>query len=390
MTLLSSASSTIENSTLMPEKKYAIPLCKPDIGIEEASNVLSVLASGFLTSGPWVEKLETALAQEVGCKYAVAVNSCTSALILALKALDITGEVILPSFTFAATANAIVLAGATPVFADILPDTYNIDPSHIESLITPNTEAIIPVHFAGQSCDMDRIQQIATEYHLAIIEDCAEALGASYRDQPVGSFGTGCFSFFPTKAITTGEGGAITTNDPTLASRCCLLRAHGVVKSGFHRSTVEPGYNFRLSDILASIGLPQLSRLDTMNAARKRAARYYNISLPGYLGLPTPAPYCNHVYQMYPLILLPQEGFRDKFVDSLRLLSIEASVHFDPPVHLHPYYQSHYSSPPLPITEEVSRTIATLPIFPSITQEQLDTVVNAVHHTVRELRREMQ
>jgi len=367
-----------------------VPLCKPDIGIEEASNVLSVLASGHLTSGPWGEKLEAALAQETGCKYAVAVNSCTSALILALKALDITGEVIIPSFTFAATANAVVLAGATPVFADILPDTYNIDPAHILSLITPNTEAIIPVHFAGQSCDMSRIQQIATGHNLTIIEDCAEALGASYNNSPVGSFGTGCFSFFPTKAITTGEGGAITTNDPALASRLRLLRAHGVVKDNWRRSTIEPGYNFRLSDILASIGLSQLSRLDAMNAARKRAARYYNISLPDYLGLPTPSPCCNHVYQMYPLTLLPQQGFRDKFVDSLRLLSIEASVHFDPPVHLHPYYQSHYPSPPLPVTEEVSRTIVTLPIFPSITQDQLNTVVNSVHRVVRELRREMQ
>ena len=359
-----------------------VPLCRPDITLDEAVAALNTLQSGWLTSGPQVEQFEQALAERTHCSHAVVVNSCTSALILAIKAQNITGEVILPSFTFAATANAVVLAGATPIFADILPDTYNIDPDHILSLITSRTEAILPVHFAGQCCQMERIQEMANEHHLAIIEDCAEALGASYHDHPAGSFGTGCFSFFPTKTITTGEGGAITTNDSALATRCRLLRAHGVAKDNWRRSTIEPGYNFRLSDILASIGLVQLSRLDTMNAARKKAARYYNISLPGHLGLPIPSLHCDHVYQMYALTL----PHRDRFVDSLRSLGVEASAHFDPPVHLHHYYQSRYPSPPLPVTEETSRNIATLPIFPSITQEELDIVVNAIHRISKELR----
>lgn len=365
-----------------------IPLCRPEIGLEEAVNVLKVLHSGWLTQGKYVGELEELLAEKIGVRHAVVVNSCTSALILSLKALGITGEVILPSFTFAATANAVVLAGATPVFADIEYVSCNISPSHVESLITSKTEAIIPVHFAGQSCRMDRIMEIAQCHDLAIIEDSAEALGATFQGQQVGSFGhTGCFSFFPTKNITTGEGGAITTNDPFLADRCRLLRAHGIVKDSWRRDTVEPGYNLRMSDILASIGVAQMHKLDIMNKQRWDAAHYLNMLLPFYgLGLPLAANGCNHVYQMYTVKIhggkdrlqytVKTSEERDDIVRSLQARGIEASVHFDPPVHLQDYYRCGIS---LPITERVSREIITLPMFPSITQEELEYIAESFH-----------
>ena len=357
-----------------------IPLCRPEIGLEEVDKVVSTLRSGWLTSGKRVEEFEGLLAEKVGTDHAVVVNSCTSALMLSLEALGITGEVIIPSLTFVATANAVVLAGATPVFADIEYESCNIDPGHVESLITPRTEAIIPVHFAGQSCKMDKIVAITKHHHLALIEDSAEALGATFKGQQVGSFGNaGCFSFFPTKNITTGEGGAITTNDTSLADRARLLRAHGVTKNSWRRTVMEPGYNFRMSDILAAIGVAQMHKLDSMNLRRQKAAWVLNMDLPEDLNLPIPAARRDHVYQMYTIKV---EG-RDEFVKSLRRRGVEASVHFDPPVHLQGYYRN-IPRCPLPVTERVSQSIITLPMFPSITQDELKHIRGSVYAILEE------
>jgi len=205
-----------------------IPLCRPYLGKEEYDAVKHVLDSGWLAHGPKGKEFEEAFARYIGVKRAVTLNSCTSALQLAIQAQKLRGEVILPSFTFPASANSIVIAGCRPVFAEVLPDTYNIDPEDIRKRITKKTAAIMPVHYAGQSCDMDEIMAIADKHGLKVIEDSAETLGGEFKGKKTGSFGTGCFSFFPTKNITTGEGGMLTTDDETLARDVEAYKAHGM------------------------------------------------------------------------------------------------------------------------------------------------------------------
>ena len=366
--------------------KMKIPLSKPYLDKKELKAVEKTLNSGWLTHGPKNQEFEELFAKHIGSKYAISLNSCASALFAVIKALNITGEVILPSFTFVASANAIVTAGAKPIFADIDYQTGNIDPSDIKKRITKETQAIMPVHFAGQSCQMDKIMKIAKKHKLWVIEDSAEAVGAEYKGKKTGSFGIGCFSFFPTKNITTGEGGMVTTNDKNLIQKIKTLIGHGIPKltnqrlkeeKPWHRSAIMPGYNFRMSNILAAIGVEQLKKLNKMNSLRRKHATYFNQKLKNIeqIDLPIEMPKTKHVYQMYTIKL--KNGNRNNLIKKLKQKGIEASVHFDPPVHLQSYYQKNYGykKGDLPITEKLSNSIITLPIFPDMTKQQLDFII---------------
>jgi len=369
-----------------------IPLCIPCVGEEELDAIRSVLESGWLTHGPKNREFAARFAEYIGVKHAIPMNSCTSALQLALEAQGITGEVILPSFTFVASANAIVNAGAQPVFADIEYDTCNIDPSSIKASVTSRTEAIMVVHFGGQSCRMDAVMQIAERHGLAVIEDSAETIGGEFRGQKAGSFATGCFSFYPTKNITTGDGGMLTTDNDELGGKVRALIAHGISSIAheregqakpWFRSAMYAGYNFRMSDILAAIGVEQMKKIDGMNEARREHAAYLSERLAGLdqIDLPVELPECKHVYQMYTIKV--KDVNRDEFVGRLRNRGISASVHFDPSVHLQEYYRTLGTSPvPLPVTERVSRSIVTLPMYPQLNTVELDYMVKVIKETL--------
>lgn len=364
-----------------------IPLCIPSIGADEIKAVNEVLKSGWLAHGPKNEEFEEAFAKFIGIKHAISMNSCTSALYLVIKALGIKGEVIVPSFTFVASVNAVVTAGADPVFVDIDYNTCNIDPSKIENSITNRTEAIMPVHFGGQSCDMKPIMKIACKLGLAVIEDSAETIGGEYNGKKTGSFGIGCFSFYPTKNITTGEGGILTTDDDQLAEKIRAMVGHGISSTTFKRekserpwfrSAIYPGYNFRMSNILAVIGVEQIKKLGAMNQKRVEHSRYLNNRLKsvGVVDLPVESSSCKHVYQMYTVKI---KGInRDKFVHALNNEGIGASVHFDPPVHLQSYYKPRFQNLNLPVTEKVAKTIVTIPMYPQLKKAELDKIAKAV------------
>lgn len=363
-----------------------IPLSIPYIDNQETKAIGQVLKSGWLTEGPKNLEFEEGFAKFIGAKEAITVNSCASALFLALKALGIKGEVILPSFTHMASANAVVTAGAKPILADVDWPTGNINVKDVERKITKKTQAIMPVHFAGQSCQMDKIMALAKKYKLRVIEDSAEAIGAEYKGKKTGSFGIGCFSFFPTKNLTTGEGGMITLNDSALARKIRTLAGHGVATSAFERqkskkpwvrATVLPGYNFRMSNVLAAIGVEQLKKINKMNALRKKHARYLSTHLKKLNGIEVPfeQKFSKHVYQMYTIKVNPK--IRDTFVINLRKKKIGASVHFDPPVHLQPFYKKVYGwkSGNLPVTEKLASAIITLPMYPGLTKKELNYII---------------
>ena len=370
-----------------------IPLSKTYFDKKELFAIKKVLDSGWLTHGPKNQEFEEKFAQYIGTKYAISLNSCASALFAVIKSLGITGEIILPSFTFVASANAIVAAGAKPVFADIDYQTGNINPEEIEKKITSKTQAIMPVHFAGQSCLMDKIMSLAKKHKLWVIEDSAEAIGAEYDKKRTGSFGIGCFSFFPTKNLTTGEGGMVTTNNKDLIQEIKTFIGHGIPKTTnqrikekkpWYRTATMAGYNFRMSNILATIGVEQIEKINIMNQKRRKCATYLNQKLKHIkqIDLPIEAPKAKHVYQMYNLRL--KNGNRNIFVKKLKEKGIEASVHFDPPVHLQTYYQKNYQikKDSLSITEKLSRSIITLPMFPGITKQQLDFMVSNIKNII--------
>jgi perosamine synthetase len=362
-----------------------IPLSKPFIRKEEIALVSQVLNSGWLAHGSMNEEFEHSFAKYVGTKYAVSLNSCTSALFLVLLAKNIKGEVILPSFTFVASANSIVTAGAKPVFAEIIPQTYNIDPEDIKRKISKKTKAIMVVHYAGQCCQMDEIVKIARKYGLLLIEDSAETIGGKFKSNMAGSFGEGCFSFFPTKNITTGEGGMVTTNDIK------AYASHGIPgttlsrfaqRRPWVRDAVFAGYNFRLSNILAAIGVEQLKRLDRLNALRRRHAHFLSSKLKEIpeIQVPIQAKDCFHVYQMYVISVDTKNVNRDKFIFNLRKQGVGASVHFAPPVHLHIYYRKRYGLRvgDLPLTENIANSVVTLPMYPHLQQKDLRAMVKII------------
>lgn len=362
-----------------------VSIAKPIIGEEEIENVVEVLKSGMIAQGPKVAEFEEKFAKWVGAKYAVATNSGTAALHVALLSCGIGpgDEVITTPFTFIATGNAIVYTGATPVFADIDLETYNIDPDTIEDLITDKTKAILPVQLYGQSADMDKIREIAKKHDLLVIEDAAQAHGAMYNDEKVGNMGDmACFSFYPTKNMTTSEGGMITTNNKELAEKARVFRAHG---SNIKYKHDEIGYNFRSSDIAAAIGLAQLDKIDEFNEKRINNANYLNEGLKDVEGVITPASPENrkHVYNQYTIRVT--KGNRDDWVDILTENGIGSGIHYPIPLYNQPIYKELGFTGSAPNAELAADTVISLPVHPSLSKEDLDLVIEAVKEASNEI-----
>ncbi|MDO5848122.1 MAG: DegT/DnrJ/EryC1/StrS family aminotransferase [Methanobrevibacter sp.] len=355
-----------------------VSIAKPIIGEEEIANVVEVLKSGMIAQGPKVAEFEEKFAEWVGAKYAIATNSGTAALHVALLAAGIGegDEVITTPFTFIASGNAIVYTGATPVFADIDLETYDIDPDTIEDLITDKTKAIMPVQLYGQAADMDKIREIAEKHDLLVIEDAAQAHGAMYNDEMVGSMGDlACFSFYPTKNMTTSEGGMITTDDEELAEKARVFRAHG---SNIKYKHDEIGYNFRSSDIAAAIGLAQLDKIDGFNEQRIANAAYLNEGLKDVDGVITPVSPENrkHVYHQYTIRVT--KGNRDDWVEILTEKGIGTGIHYPIPLYNQPIYKELGFEGSSPKAEIAADTVISLPVHPSLTEEDLDLVIEAV------------
>jgi UDP-4-amino-4,6-dideoxy-N-acetyl-beta-L-altrosamine transaminase len=370
-----------------------VPFFIPWVIEEDKKAVLEALSSRWLTGGPNVKEFERVFAKYMGVKHTVAVNSCTAALHLAMRTLKIGlgDEVIVPVFTFAATANAVLYVGAKPVFADMDEKTFNISPRDIQNRITDKTKAIIVVHHGGQPCDMKEIMQIARRHNLHVVEDCAHSLGAEYMSQKTGSIGTiGCFSFYPTKVITTIEGGMITTNDEKIAKQSTILREHGMTKTAIEREkkatwyydVVDLGYNYRLNEVQAALGISQLKRVEEINKRRIEAAHYYTQKLEKIDGITPPYEGKNrtHVYHLYVIRVTERYGTdRDELFKRLSAKGIGLSVHYTP-LHLLTFYRKKlgYKKGDFPVAEKISKEILSLPLFPTISEAQIDYVAKEI------------
>jgi perosamine synthetase len=374
-----------------------IPLCEPSLDDDEVDAVEAVIRSGWIAHGTKNEEFENEFADYVGTDHAVSMNSCTSALQLAIECKGITGEVLVPSFTWVASANAIITAGARPVFVDIDPATRNLDTNSAREVISEETEAVMVVHYGGLPCEMDPIVELVEEYELILIEDSAETIGGEYRGQRTGSFGIGCFSFYPTKNITTGEGGMLTTDDEEFAKKVQAYVGHGIESTtldregadrSWYRAASYTGYNFRMSNLHAALGVEQMKRIDELNQRRRSHAAYLTHQLTDLAGIEPPSEpdHASHVYQMY-TVLTTEEVNRDAFVEGLKNRGIGASVHFDPPVHRQPYYEdAAYRKADLSNTDYVASNIVTLPMYPGLKQANLERIVSAVEETVMQVR----
>jgi perosamine synthetase len=373
-------------------KDSMISIARPLLENEEAAAVLRVLASGQIAQGEYVAAFERRFAEVCHVREAVAVSSGTAALHLALLAHDIGpgDEVITTAFTFAATANAILLTGATSVFVDIEADSYTIDAALVEAAITPRTKAIMPVHLYGFPSDMKRLVPLAASHGLAIIEDACQAHAAQIDGKPVGSFGTGCFSFYATKNMTTGEGGMVTTNDPGIAERVRLLRNHGQTERYHH---VTLGYNLRMTEIQGALGLVQLEKLERFTEQRIANAAFLTERLRGSVQTPITRPGYRHVYHQY-TIRVPER--RDEWAKHLHDRGIETAVHYPLAVHQQPFYREYidthlyfHSSETteaeqpadvvrLPVTELAVKHVLSLPVHPALSMEELTTITGEV------------
>ena len=352
-----------------------IPVARPDIGPEEIAAVTAVLESGMLAGGRRVAELEQRWAAFVGTKHAIAVSNGTVALMCIFEGLGIVpgDEVITVGHTFNATVSAILYTGATPVFVDIEPDTYVIDAARIEAAITPHTRAICPVHLFGLPADMDMIVAIANRHGLAVVEDACQAHGAEFRGRRVGSFGHGAFSLYGTKNMTTGEGGLITTDDDHLADWIRLYRNQGM-RERYHHEIL--GYNFRLSDVAAAIGLCQLDKLDRNTARRREIAARYD---EAFADLPVRTPITpegrTHVFHQYTVDVGPE---RDAIVTALAAAGVSTGIYYPIPVNRQPYVLERGISADLPATDVAAERTLSLPMFPSMTEAEHDQVIAAV------------
>lgn len=373
-----------------------IPYGRQSINEEDIQAVTDVLHSDFITTGPKIEEFEQKVAEYTGAGYAVAVSNGTAALHAACFAAGIGSgdEVITTPITFAASANCVLYCGGKPVFADIDKDTYNISTEDIERKITKQTKAVIPVHYAGQPCDINKIHEIAKKNGLIIIEDAAHALGADYKGKKIGSFSDmTIFSFHPVKHITTGEGGMILTNDRELYQRLLLFRSHGITRDStkmqncegdWYYEQIELGYNYRISDIQCALGLSQLKRLDSFVEKRRRIAEKYNSAFKNLEGviLPYQKAGCNSSWHLYVLQVLNNK--RKKVFDKLRCAGVGVNVHYIP-VYCHPYYQkTGYNQTACPNAEKLYDNIISLPIYPDLTDIEQDYVIEKVKQFVLE------
>lgn len=387
----------------MIPRETPLPFSRPDIGDEEIDEVVRCLRSGWITTGPITHRLETEFAERVGAKHALALTSGTASLHVTLLAMEIGpgDEVIVPSLTWPSTANMVVAVGGTPVFAEVDRGTLNMDPESVAAAITPKTKVIIPVHFAGLPADLDGINEVlraAGREDILIIEDAAHAAGSAYKGRPIG--GTGAngtyaayFSFHPIKNMTTAEGALVTTDDDELAEKIKLWRFHGVQRdawkaySGTSKATndydvVLPGFKYNLTDLHSALGVHQLAKLERFNARRHQIAMRYREAFDGMPKLEIQRdPAYDHVHPWHLFTVRPPE--RNPFVEGLRELGIGSGLHFEA-VHLHRYYREKYgwSEGRLPVTEDVCSRIVSLPLFPLMTDDDVEDVIAAVRRVV--------
>lgn len=377
-----------------------LPFSKPTIGPEEIAEVVDSLESGWITTGPKVQRFEQLLAEAAGARHAVAMNSGTAALHVSLLGLDIGpgDEVITTPMTFAATVNMILAVGAKPVLVDVDRTSLNIIPELVAAAVTPATRAIMPVHFAGLPCDLDALGAIASQHGLDIIEDAAHAIGTHYRGKPIGALSKATeFSFHPIKNITTGEGGALCTDDDDLADRARVLRFHGIdrdawkrydVKGQPHYDVTALGFKYNMLDLQAALGIHQIARLPELIARRREIAALYREQLAGVPGLALPPDSTGtdlHAWHLFVIKVLPEAiGMdRDGFMAALKTHNIGSALHFRA-IHLHPFFASAlgYERGSLPEAEWASDRILSLPLFPGMSDEDAMDVVEAIKNIV--------
>ncbi|MDH4079428.1 MAG: DegT/DnrJ/EryC1/StrS family aminotransferase [Nitrospira sp.] len=384
--------------------KDFLPFHRSDVGDEEVAEVVDVLRSGWLTTGPKVREFEQEFAAKVGAEHAVAVNSCTAALHLALEAAGVRegDEVLVPTMTFAATAEVVTYFKAKPILIDCVPDTLNLDTDLIEAAVTNKTRAIIPVHFAGHPCDLKPIQAIAKAHNLAVIEDAAHALPARYHGRMIGGISDAtCFSFYATKNITTGEGGMITTNNGEWAARMRMMSLHGLSRDAWNRYSAQgswyyeilsPGFKYNLTDIAAALGLAQLKKCDRFWKGREGYAAMYQQGFQGFpeIFCPPAAPHVQHAWHLYVIQLnleLLRIG-RDEFIRQLQEAGVGCSVHFIP-LHLHPYHRDMggYRPEDFPVSTRVFKRIVSLPLYSKMSEGEINRVIDTVRDLVKRNRR---
>ena len=387
-----------------PVRETFLPYGKQWIDEDDISRVVEVLESDWVTTGPVLRKFEEKFAEFVGAKYGIAVSSGTAALHVAVCACRIKAgdDAVTTPFTFASTANSLVFQGSKPVFADVKRDTYNIDPAEIEKRVTGNTKAIMPVDYAGQPCDLDAIRDIAEDNNLLVIEDAAHAVGAEYKGKKIGSIADATiFSFHPVKQMTTGEGGMITTDNEEIVELARIYRNHGLSKDAVERfgkhgswyyEMTHLGFNYRLTDIHAALGLGQLGKLNRFLERRTEIARKYNDAFEDIEEIKTPVikGYIKHAWHLYVIEIVPENlrADRDQIFKALRAENIGVNLHYIP-VHLHPYYREKfgYKNGDYPVAEEIFERVISLPMFPKMNDEDIDDVINAVQKVIGHYRK---
>jgi perosamine synthetase len=359
-----------------------IPIAKPDFGREEEAAVKEVLESGILASGPRTKQFEKEFAGYIGVEHAVAVANGTVALDVALKALNLGpgDEVITSAFSFIASGNCILFQNAKPVFADIDPRTFNIDPSDVAEKITAKTKALIPVHMFGQPANMDALKEIAEDKGIALVEDAAQAHGAEYKGQKAGSIGKmGCFSFYATKNMTAGEGGMITTNNPKLAEKARLLINHGQSQK-YHHDTL--GYNYRITELCAAIGSVQLQKLDEFNAKRRENAQLLTQGIRRFRGLTVPYVDTDVKPVFHQYVVKVEENYprgRDELADHLTEKGVGVAVHYPIPIYRQPLYQKlGYGGTRCPNTEDACRKVLSLPVHPLVDKKDIKYMLDVL------------
>lgn len=352
-----------------------ISIAKPTMGEEEKKAVMEVLDSGIIAQGPKVKEFEEGFAEMCDVKHAIATTSGTTALHMALLAHNIGpgDEVITSPFTFIASANSVLFVGAKPIFVDIDPKTFNMDVTQIEAAITPNTKAILPVHLYGMVCDMNVIMDIARKHNLVVIEDACQAHGAALDETKAGAFETGTFSLYPTKNMTSAEGGMITTDDDKIDELCRVIRNHGMRRRYFHD---QLGYNFRMTDVHAAIGNAQLGKLADNNAKRRANAQFYNENLRG-VTIPFVSDGYFHVYHQY-TIRVPR-GKRDALRDYLKENEIGSEIYYPLPIHQQGFYADMFGKQTYPQAEFAAEEVLSLPVHPFLSQSDLEKVAETIN-----------
>jgi dTDP-4-amino-4,6-dideoxygalactose transaminase len=389
-----------------------IPYCEHGITKDEIKEVIDTLNSSWLTKGPKTIQFEQAFSEYIGCKYTVALNSCTAAMHLALCAFDIKPghEIITTPMTFCATAEVVEYLGAKPVFVDIDPASFNIDTELIEREITSKTRAILPVHYGGIPCDLQTIYDLAAEYGLDVLEDAAHAAGTMYQNRKIGSFRyPAAFSFYPTKNMTTGEGGALTTNDSELAENLRILSLHGISKDSWKRYSSQGnwyyevthlGFKYNFTDIQAALGLHQLKKLDEFNSIREKYARLYYDEIKLIPEIQMPQWYTTYFNKLsfediknswHLFVIMLDERYlkigRNQFIEELKSRGIGTSVHFIP-LHLHPYYTQKYGFKrgDFPVAESVYDRVISLPLYPKLHEQHLYNIIDNIRQVVKKFR----